>query len=367
MLLYVQNTTGSPLWVGTVQAAVFLPVLLLAVRGGKAADRISKRTILVLSDSLRGAAMVLLAAGIVLFPEHGLAVAVSASLIIGIGSAYFAPAVQSLIPLVTAREHIHTANALRIGSLLATAAAGNILGSTLFIVIGTAWVLVINGISFFISAWSESLISQPEYAAPEAGPALPAGGSLKSGERCYVMMYVLFSAVYPVVVTAMPFYVTGIIKASEIWLGILVACGFIGSFAGYIVLSFLTNISDTVKLRLGFTAAAASLAVLGRSPFPSGAAALAAASLCLFSFGISGSLVFLTVTSGLQIYTDPRRIGQVFGKLESRSAAAAPMGYVIGGAALQFSSISITFLLLSAVLIITAAPAGPWARRFCSD
>ncbi len=367
MLIYVQQTTGSPLMVGIVQASVFLPVMLLAVRGGRTADHISKRTILVLSDSLRGAAMLLLAAGIVLFPDYGLEIAVSASVIIGIGSAYFTPAVQSLIPLLADRSHLQSANALRIGSLLGTAIAGNILGSTLFSVLGTAWVLVINGISFLVSAWSESMITQPGTPERTAETASKNKIALKSGERCYIMMYVLFTAVYPAVVTAMPFYVIGVIQASEIWLGILVAWGFLGSLAGFIALYFLKGIPDAAKLRLGCSIAAISLAVLGWTPFPEGAAALAAASGCLFAFGMSGSFVFLTVTTGLQIYTAPQRRGQVFGKLEARSAAAAPLGYIIGGAALQFGSITLTLLMLSAILMLTALPAGPWARRVCSD
>ncbi|MFW5800600.1 MAG: MFS transporter, partial [Spirochaeta sp.] len=424
MLLYVQQITGSPLRVAMVQIAAFLPVALLAVFSGRVADRFSKRTILVLSDVLRGCAMLILALLLLLYPGNSYYMLIAASLAVGIGSAFFAPAVQAFLPHIVNDIHLDTANALRAGSLLITAVIGNLLGGILYAAVGTGVVLALNGISFLLSAFSEYRILEPGHGSVhtglgnlQAGPA-PAGfehpgcaqvvvgqavagqavpgqavagqadevhipaaeglsrasnrrassrnansrnansrnansrnansrraGRLTPQERAMVIMHVCFTATYPAMVVAMPFYLSRVLGRSEVWLGVLVSLAFCGSLFGFAAMR-RSRVSAVIRLRIAFASVAAALIGLAVTPSLTGAAAgLAAACLYLPVFGAAGAVIYLHVVGRVQ--SDSRQPGRVFGIIEAWAAIATPIGYAVGGVALEFGSVQPVLALLS--------------------
>lgn len=374
MLLYIQKLTNSPLQVALVQAAAFLPVSLLAARGGRLADRLSKRSILAFSDILRGFAMLGLAILTSRGGSGGFFIAMAASLIIGIGSAFFAPAVQAFLPQLVHQDHLDSANALRMGGLIITAIVGNALGGILYALIGTSLILAVNGISYLLSAGGELLITQRglPHGAEQKSSQTPAQSRghlpfssqkkerlrLTKGERCYAAMHVTFTGIYPALVVAMPFYLTQILRQSEMWLGVLVACAFAGSLLGYFFTINFSSLQDLSRFRLGFFTAAASLLGLAAAPaaLPAVQAAasvagnwfsLGLAGLFLLFFGASGALIYLTVIGGIQRGTAAHRLGRVFGIIESLTAAASPLGYIAGGLMLQFGSVQPVLILLS--------------------
>jgi hypothetical protein len=86
------------------------------------------------------------------------------------GSAFFEPARTSTIPNVTSKEELMPANALSSAAWAAMLAIGASVGGLVTALAGRDIAFVINGASFFISAW---FISRTKYdSAPAAKPPL---------------------------------------------------------------------------------------------------------------------------------------------------------------------------------------------------
>jgi MFS family permease len=110
LLVVVYNSGASPVVLGIVGAARIVPAILLSVPAGIVADRYDRRLILIVTDLARGAIMLALTA-LTLF-DGPILLVVALSLLAACFSAFFSPAIGSLIPrLVTDERELGPANA----------------------------------------------------------------------------------------------------------------------------------------------------------------------------------------------------------------------------------------------------------------
>lgn len=110
LLVVVYRSGASPLVLGIVGAARIVPYILLSVPAGIAADRYDRRLILIVTDVARGLIMLALTALTLLGGDILFIVALS--LLAACFSAFFSPAIGSLIPtLVTDERELGPANA----------------------------------------------------------------------------------------------------------------------------------------------------------------------------------------------------------------------------------------------------------------
>lgn len=90
------------------------------------------------------------------------------------GAAFFEPARTATIPNVTSKEELMPANALSSATWAAMLAIGASIGGLVTALAGREIAFVINGASFFVSAWFISRTSYDSTPAPK--PALKKGG-----------------------------------------------------------------------------------------------------------------------------------------------------------------------------------------------
>jgi MFS family permease len=110
LLVVVYKSGASPVVLGIVGAARIVPYILLSVPAGIVADRYDRRMILIVTDLARGAIMLALTA-LTLF-DGPIFLVVALSLLAACFSAFFSPAIGSLIPrLVTDERELGPANA----------------------------------------------------------------------------------------------------------------------------------------------------------------------------------------------------------------------------------------------------------------
>jgi predicted MFS family arabinose efflux permease len=143
----VLQITNSPFLLGLIGALQWLPVLLLSLVGGVTADRMNKRSLLVVTQTLQMlqafALGFLVLTGTVRF-WHVAALAV----ILGLTSAFDIPARQAFIFDMVDSDHIMNAVALNstifnAARLFGPAVAGLAIGT-----VGMAWAFLANGVSF---------------------------------------------------------------------------------------------------------------------------------------------------------------------------------------------------------------------------
>jgi len=150
-LMWFALDTGGPLGVVAVRLADSIPAILFGLHGGLAADRFSRRRLMVSADIVRGAVLVPVAvAGLAgSLPLWGL---VAAAAILETATSYFAPAYGATVPTLVERENVQQANALVEASTQALSIGGWAVAAGLLVVLPVSLFFAVNAASFFVSA-----------------------------------------------------------------------------------------------------------------------------------------------------------------------------------------------------------------------
>ncbi|MGH9006927.1 MAG: MFS transporter [Acidimicrobiales bacterium] len=141
---------GSTSEVGWVLSADVLPLALFLLVAGVLADRINRRVVMLGADVLRCAAQAALAVWIITGrpPLWGFIVL---EFVVGIGTAFFTPAMTGLIPQVTTPETLHQANALNGVAQWGGTLVGPAIAGALVATVGSGWAVAADAISYAIS------------------------------------------------------------------------------------------------------------------------------------------------------------------------------------------------------------------------
>jgi MFS family permease len=169
--IYVTEATGQAAWTGTVAAAAFVPIALLAPVGGALADRVSRRSLLMTTTVAQTALAALLTALFV----AGAPSAPAVTLIVfagGVASALGFPAFQAMLPDLVPEDDLPSAIALssaqfNLGRVVGPAIAGIVIDAG-----GYAWALGVNAASFFAVLFVLLTLRLPRPAAPPPGETL---------------------------------------------------------------------------------------------------------------------------------------------------------------------------------------------------
>ena len=177
----VLQLTGSGTLLGLVAAAQFLPVLLLGPYGGLVADRVSKRPLLLVTQSVLG--LLALTLGLLtvthvvtLWMVFTLAVA------LGVVNSVDQPARQTFVPEMVGRDNVQ--NAVSLNSVLTNAsrAVGPAIAGVLIAVAGLGTCFLVNAASFAaVLAALAAIRAGALHPAPPARRARPtaAGSALR--------------------------------------------------------------------------------------------------------------------------------------------------------------------------------------------
>ncbi len=142
---------GSATDIGIVEAAGLIPLTLLVLFGGVWADRLPRRTVMLVADAVRTVlqltAAALLVAGVAEVWQL-------AALQVGMGvcEAFFWPAYTGLVPEVVSPPRLQQANALQGLVSSGSVTLGAVLAGMLVAAIGPGWALGVDGLSYLVSA-----------------------------------------------------------------------------------------------------------------------------------------------------------------------------------------------------------------------
>lgn len=143
----IYSLTGSPAYLGYIAIASGIPTWFFTLYGGVVADRISRRTLLVITQT----SMMILAfiLSVLVFtntvqPWHILVLA----FLLGVATAFDAPTRQSFVRELVSREHMTNAIALNSSMFNMGTVIGPAIAGVTYAAIGPAWCFAINGISF---------------------------------------------------------------------------------------------------------------------------------------------------------------------------------------------------------------------------
>ncbi len=196
----VFELTRSPAYLGYVSFAFGLPSWIFMLYGGVIADRIPRRTLLIIAQfSMMIMAFVLAAvtfAGIVQ-PWHIVVFVLG----LGLANAFDAPARQAFVIELVDREDISNAVALNSTLFNMSSVVGPAVAGVVYMVLGPAWCFMVNGLSFIAVIIALLLMKvKPNHTSHKQTSAL---SSLKEGVRYVLREPVILTLMCLVAVTAM--------------------------------------------------------------------------------------------------------------------------------------------------------------------
>ena len=193
-LMWLALDRGGALGVVAVRLADSLPAFFFGLHGGIAADRWSRRRLMVGADVVRcGVLVPVAAAGLVgSLPLWGL---VAAAFVLEAATSYFAPAYGATVPAVVGREHVQQANALVHATAHALSIAGWAVAAALLAFLPVSTFFAVDAATFLVSALLIArLRAGAGRAAGDAEPSLREGLAALRPRRALSLAVLVFAA-----------------------------------------------------------------------------------------------------------------------------------------------------------------------------
>ncbi|MEW2592251.1 MFS transporter [Micromonospora aurantiaca] len=161
LTMAVISEEGSATSLGLVLAASAIAEAVFMVVGGVWADRLSRRAVMIVADWVRCAAHVTIGIQMIngVFSTGWL---VAAAICTGTASAFFLPASYGLIPATVEPSQLQQANALMSIGRRTAMLTGPVVATSLVLGIGAGWAILLDGLTFAVSAIALMLLRVPE-------------------------------------------------------------------------------------------------------------------------------------------------------------------------------------------------------------
>jgi MFS family permease len=386
--------THSATDMGIVLIAGMIPRLAFVLIGGVTADRISRRLIVLWSDSGRG--VVVLIISILGFSGHlQFWLLVVEALLFGVVDGFFNPAVLAITPDLVDKEDLTSANALiSLGGTIAQL-LGPALGAGLIALTGPMGAFAANALSFFISVAFLLPVRIPErhlnkplmVEEPNIGgvnvegvPSIEVEAVVeeKTQKRRGIrdvladvaegMVYVRNSrwlwvtlinasvgnlGIMAALVTSMPKLVYDVYGQGAWLLGLIGTTEAVGSALGILLVGQATRLKKRGLLAyLSMTLNSAGVLIFGL-PFPRSAAPIIAPlASVLVGFGIAFfNTIYFTI---LQERIPSEKLGRVISLDTLGSFAMIPVGEAIGGILTDHIGPALVFIIFGAFNIVNS-------------
>jgi MFS family permease len=272
---YVMSTlTTKALWLGMANLAAGLPMLLLTMVGGSAADRYDKRKILLITQFIQigiacGIGYLVMTGQIRIW--HVLAFAA----VLGISNSFEMPTLSALVPELVKRDEIQSGISIDRSVFHGSRVFGPTIGGYLINWLGTASAFFANALSFV--ALIIAICSLPPRLKGSAEEEEKRTSGIKDGfvyvlkDKPSLAMVTLIATqslcIFPIVTVMMPLYVRMVLGLGPDKLGTLMGASAIGSLIGSLFLIGLPR-EKRVPLMIG-CAMGVTGAIIGLSRAPS--------------------------------------------------------------------------------------------------
>lgn len=167
----VLDLTGSALALGGVLLTATVPSIITSPIGGLLSDRFGPRPVMIWADAIRAVCIATLA---LLVAGHGITMPLLYGLltISGAAGGTFAPAANSMPPILVPAERLATANSLNQSAAQLAMILGAPLGGIIVATLGTAGAIILNAATFAVSSLAVLTITHTEHDT--ISPAVPA-------------------------------------------------------------------------------------------------------------------------------------------------------------------------------------------------
>lgn len=338
LILWLKQKIGSGAAIGLIMMLSNLPEIILSPFCGTIVDMTKRKWILVFSDTVTGLAALSVGIVCLIFPDKTLLimiVLIGISVLAGVCSSLFNPAVQSFIPELAPKEKLQSVNSIYQFSTSAALFGGQCLGGIIFSAIGLPLLILFNGISYLFSSTSEACINVKPGNNEKTGMSNLTSkaiiGNFVEGiqyikENFALKTFLFIICIYHFFISPftviLPFYVNDYLGLSQKVYGFFPAALGAGLLSGFIFTGTvrLSERKKSVMLQYCFLLPALCYLLLGstcRSFYTIPA---------IYITGMSIAIIVVTINTLIQQTTPGRIHGRIFGIYHTLSAASIPVG-----------------------------------------
>jgi MFS family permease len=355
--LVLKLTGSDPVALGTVLALGSVPRALFMLLGGAVTDRLSQRTVMLISDMLRCALTGLLA-GLVFTSSVHLWMVYILSLLGGLISSFFTPASSSIVPQLLEAEYVQAGNSVMQGStqlsiflgpmlaggLIAAFAGGSSRAGASGNMEGIGLAFAFDALTFLASAvtlWFMR-VPHPSDAFASAQPGLLA--SIKEGLHYMLqdpvmrLVYILIAGVNLVFVgpllVGIPVLVDARLVQGAAAFGMIMSAYGAGNLAGILMAGSLPKPKPgmlnaiLISLVVAFGLAMGLFAFFTTTP---------PFLICMLLLGAGNGYLGITLITFIQVHTPREMLGRVMGMVLFANLGLVPVSQAISGFVIKLS------------------------------
>ena len=318
MLVLKLSGTGTAM--ASAMMAKLLPIFFVSPLAGVLIDRMDRKVIMITSDVLRFVVVL----GFLLVEDAGDLWLLYTLAVVEIALAgFFEPARSAIIPSLTPREDLVTANALSGSTWSVMLAVGAALGGVLVSWFGIKAAFVIDAFTFLLSAWFIARIQYPKEALEKEKAERPDASGFKilvDGMRYLMSQPMIFVlalmksglAVAGGVMTLIPLYANKMFTSAaaiSMAIGAMYSARGLGAALGPILVKKFFGDSTRVlqvSILIGFFLGALSYFLFAQSH------SLWSASLSIALATFFGSIIWVFSSALIHLEADNRFLGRVF-------------------------------------------------------
>jgi len=363
MSLYILDLTGSAAVFSRILAISTIPYILFAPIAGLLADTVNRKKIMVYLDFVSAALMAVY--GVILISGRDNTVIV-ASVMFMLSAIYtlYSPAVTASIPQIVKKERLALANGMiqQVGYIVNL--LGPVMAGVLYSFIGIKMVVILNAISFLLSAILELFLDIPNLKIKEKfeNPLLKSITEMKKSfiylkEKKKVVLGIIVSYaltnifVIPILSVVTPYFINIKMNMPSSIYGFIEAIFVLGMIIGGLIITFRPKLFKIKKLHKTMYPMVIAIIIMGIATCLNTENKLLILGLySIGGFGIMLSLALSNIISLTHIQEEVR--GDMLGKVSAFSTAVATVS-VTPGQLFYGQLIDLNFSLFS-ILILTS-------------
>ena len=356
LIWWITIETQSELMLGIASLVALGPMVLLSPFSGVIADKISRKLILFLSDTLQAVAAGVL---IVLFLT-GNASLLSIFIIMGVRSAlgaFHQPVVMAMTPTMVPKDKLSRINGISYLFGGAIRIIGPILGALFLGLFDIGWILWIDVITLVIALIPLAFITIPTPAKLETSEKLNVFAEFREGiitikeiKGLLVLLgiFALVNFFISPLSTLMPLFIEKIHNGTEDNYAFVMAFFQAGMIVGALFMSVFKGFKR--KVLVSIISITSTLIFAGVLAFiPTGV--FWALGVLLFISSLSLPLIDISLITALQLVIPEEKMGRATGVLMTISAGMTPLGMFLSGLIANYVGIKTVFIFSSVICI----------------
>lgn len=369
--LYVLNRTGSGTKFASVLAIALIPKLIIGPFAGVLADWFDRKKMVVLLDTMSGLIVAGFAVLYIINGELTLLQIYILVLALSVISVLFGPAAGAMIPQIIKKDRLGDANSVSSFVTSLTSIIAPLLAGLVFGLVGLLAILIVNAISFLLSAISESFIQLPldeehkEKNVIRFFKDFGEGIGVIKGNRDMMILLIIGAlinfAISPMFAVCVPYVLKQKLLITNYQYGVFQALVCIGPLVASLVAGKLMKKRPFYHINtMAFVFAGVLVLMIGIVCHPSfmlldGGKFISFVALIILSFGIVSAIVICNIAVGtaMQTKVDVKVLGRVIAVFSTLMMASTPLGQMIMGHLLDTSLDTYIIILCVGLILIT--------------